>query len=556
MVRVSAIIFASWFSLTALPEAAPAAMPSPALRQRLSQIVQPEFEFFGWSPHFHAVPGLIHDDRPEPCSFEVVKLQKQASAETENPSARRRLGWLLNRHGTPGSGNIWLAEAARICRERLKTAPQDEEALVELALLYAGTEEAGAAARKAAEAHPNSWRAWDALARHELRRMEQRLLGNLPTTPQELAAADFPRLEAILRAHAEDADFAAILYDIDRQREASAKRAVAAAPDQVEPLLNYIHGRLAAAVIVPAVRRLRNEQVQDRPEFDKETLRLLDQAAALAKEDPQLLGIIGFVQVQTKIAMAEAAAARRARPQPAGAPIKPPPRPKVDERTLPVLVRLRELAQGEDDVRASAAAEAYGALLALINLSGGEPPAAPTLPDLLSLATERAPLRPLLWDLRLGLYFTGTLRPPFANDNDPLSVAKQRLRHLPTGRSHAMVAYASNGEAARLSWIEAAKLEPSNIEFLLNLAAAFLAAGHTPENIETAVALVQRATELGYNDFSWQKPRLEAFRLRMYAVCLILKGEDERAHGLLIERLREFPGDIASREIRDALVSE
>ncbi|HYF37524.1 MAG TPA: hypothetical protein VD994_19640, partial [Prosthecobacter sp.] len=346
---------------------------------------------------------------------------------------------------------------------------------------------------------------------------------------------------------------------LDAEREVHAKRAITNAPESLEPLLSYIHGRLATARIAPTILRLLNEPVPDRVAFDRETLRLLDRAVLLAKDEPAVLGAIGFIQLQMKIATLQAAAARAVRPPPPDSPpnrVPPPPPVKIEQRALPVFAKLRDLIDKSPEAAKSAAAtEAFAGLLALIHLSGATTTPVAELPRLVEAAIGQAPERPLLWDLWLDQKFAAAARGELSGE-ELRQLAQRRLKQMPTGRSHAMVAFASRGEEARVAWLEAAKVEPSNIEFLLNLAATMLSDNQNPQTIDSAIAIVQRATQLSYQDVSWQKPRLDAFRLRTYAVCLILKGDTERAHALLIERLKEFPGDIASKAIRDALVSE
>ncbi|HYF36558.1 MAG TPA: hypothetical protein VD994_14785, partial [Prosthecobacter sp.] len=202
--------------MAAQGEAAP---PSAALRQRLAELVRPEFEVIAWSPTYYADIGLVYDNRAEPCAREIAILQKKAADAPKDAATRQRLGWLLNRHGVPRSGDRWIAEAVRICQQQLVKDGNDEEALARLAILRAGTEEAEQAARKATELHPNSWRAWDALARHQWRKLEQRVLGNLPMSLQEMAIADAPRLERALAAHAADPDLTDALLKLNAERE-------------------------------------------------------------------------------------------------------------------------------------------------------------------------------------------------------------------------------------------------------------------------------------------------------------------------------------------------
>jgi hypothetical protein len=262
--------------------------PSAGLRQQLVELLRPEFEVFAWSPVFFPSVGLVYDNRPEPCSLEIAALQKRIAVAPDDFGGRFRLGWLMNQHGTPGSGTAAMADALKACRERLKEKADEERALIDLALMMAGTDEAEKAARKAVDLYPKSWRCWDALARHQLRKMEQRLLGNLPTTPQELAAADYSRLQSALKAHAADPDLLAAMFALNDEREASAKQAITLAPAEAEAHFDYAEARATAGVIVPPLHRLNNETIseKDADAYDRETLRAIDRAVVLAKTNP------------------------------------------------------------------------------------------------------------------------------------------------------------------------------------------------------------------------------------------------------------------------------
>ena len=121
----------------------------------------------------------------------------------------------------------------------------------------------------------------------------------------------------------------------------------------------------------------------------------------------------------------------------------------------------------------------------------------------------------------------------------------ERSKVLKTGRSQALVAFSSlKKEASKAAWERALKLEPENLEYLLNLAAVSLRISQTAKTRAAVIGLLQKAADIWYADAQWQRrPELNAFRLCIFAVQQALGGDLEGARSTVGKVLEDYPGD-------------
>ena len=123
---------------------------------------------------------------------------------------------------------------------------------------------------------------------------------------------------------------------------------------------------------------------------------------------------------------------------------------------------------------------------------------------------------------------------------------------LKTGRSHALIGLCSEDpDSSRAAWEQAVKLEPDNVEYLLNLAAVSLRTSQTKESREAVSKLLDRVSDLWYDSKHRQRyPELAAFRLRIFAVHQAMAENPEGALRTVAKILEDHPDDVQAQGLQ------
>jgi tetratricopeptide (TPR) repeat protein len=484
-----------------------------------------------WSPAISDVLGVIYDDRPEPRQLEIEKLTRQAAADPRDAACRFRLGVLLGKAGRHDESTRRYKEAEEIHRERLKADPDDLPALTGLAHCLRGTEEGGRLAKRATELAPAACESWLALAQHQSRLLMIQCCEGLDDLPA--SGFDQSRLVEALRLRARSDPQSQAIFELGREVLASSLKAIEVAPANPEPFLRNLAMRPIVMEILDILHRLRDEPSLDWAEERRQSSGRFEQAVLLCRDSPEALGAVTMLRFLAAYALLPK--------NPHGCPDVELLKKRQEEVLDPALARLRELHDSPDAEIAAAACEAYSALVSFIPVFGGLPVPTSELPALLTRAVRLAPRRCLAWDLLIqytDLHADG-------NMDEARAVAVERAKVLKTGRSHALIGLCSRDhQASRAGWEQAVKLEPGNVEYLLNLAAESLRGGQSRQSREAVSGLLDQAADLAYDSSHRQLyPELSTFRLRIFAVNQALAGNPEVARRTVAQILVDDPDD-------------
>ena len=488
------------------------------------------FECVRWEPVIFDHLGLIYDNRPEPLQVEIENLTQQAVAEPRDAACRYRLGCLLKFAGRNDEGVLRLKEAEEIHRKRLEADPEDVQGLTGLVLHLRGTAEGARMARLATEVAPQAWESWVAMAQHQAQALMLKCFEGVGTI-------DMSRLPHALQFQAQSEEQSKTIFALARDALASSLKAIEVAPADPEPILRHLALRPKVMFFVNSLHRLRREIAVDQAEVDRQSLELMKQAVSLCRDRPEALGAVTLLQFKTMYSLLPKNGQGRPDPEVLAK--------RQNEVLSPGLTRLRELCDNSDANLAAPACEAYGAVVFFVRVLGGSPLFSADVPALLARAVRLAPRRCLAWDLRItyaGMSPDGRIT---ADSSEACTLAVERSKVLKTGRSQALVGFVSQKkELSKAAWERALKLEPENLEYLLNLAAISLRISHTAQTRAAAIGLLQKAADIWYANSKWQlRPELNAFRLRIFAVQQALGGDREGARATVEKILEDYPGD-------------
>ena len=511
-------------------------------RQRLIDHLGANFNSIKWEPVIFEHLGLIYDNRPEPLQVEIEDLQRQAATDPQDAACRYRLGYLLKFGGRIDEGDRQIKDAEAIYRKRLEADPVDLQGLTGLALCLRGTEEGGRMALRATEVAPQAWESWSALAQHQGQAILLKCFEGVANLPE--GGVDMSRLQEALQFQAQSEEQSKAIFDLGRETFASSLKAIEVAPDDSESFLRHLAIRLKVLLFVNSLHRMRQESAPDQAEVDRQSLELLKKAATLCRDRPDALGAVTLLRLMTAYSLLPKNAE--------GKPESNILEKLQDEVLTQVLARLRELGDSPDTSLAAPACEAYGAVVFLASFYGLHPPLTADVSTVLARAVRLAPRRCLAWDLRIhyaGVKPDGQIT---ADSPEAYTLAVERAKVLKTGRSQALVGLCSQKkESSKAAWERALKLEPENLEYLLNLVAVSLRISQTEKARTAAIGLLQKAAEIWYANVQWQRrPELDAFRLRIFAVQQALGGDLEGARRTVAKVLADHPGDAGALSLQ------
>ena len=511
-------------------------------RQRLIDHLGANFNSIQWEPVIFEHLGLIYDNRPEPLQLEIEDLQRQAATDPQDAACRYRLGHLLKFGGRIDEGDRQLKDAEAIYRKLMEADPVDLQGLTGLALCLRGTEEGGRMARRATEVAPQAWESWSALAQHQGQAILLKCFEGLANLPD--GGVDMSRLQEALQFQAQSEKQSNAIFDLGRETLASSLKATEVAPDDSEPLLRHLANRLKVLLFVNSLHRMRQESTPDQAEVDRQSLELLKKAATLCQDRPEALGAVTLLRLMTAYSLLPKNAQ--------GKPESDILEKLQDEVLTQVLARLRELGDSPDASLAAPACEAYGAVVFVASCYGLHPPLTADVTTLLARAVRLAPRRCLAWDLRIHYAEVKPDGQITADSPEAYNLAVERAKVLNTGRSQALVGLCSQKkESSKAAWERALKLEPENLEYLLNLVAVSLRISQTEKARAAAIGLLQKAADIWYANVQWQRhPDLDAFRLRIFAVQQALGGDLEGARRTVAKVLQDHPGDAGALNLQ------
>ena len=510
-------------------------------KEKLAESLAARFEIVKWTPMVFADVGLIYDNRPEPRQLEIEDLNRRAASDPEDAACRYRLWALLKLEGRKDESGRRIKEAEEIYRRRLEVEPENLQALTGLALCLCGTDEGGRMAKRATELAPRAGEAWLALARHQAWQLKSRCLEGFGILPDDEGAMSNIRESLMRRARSEQQSQA--IFDLGRDALANCLRAVEVAPVNPEVLLRVEAIRREVEFVVNALHEARGESAPDQSKMDAQCFELMEKAAQLCRDKPEALAAVTIFQFVSAYALLPKSLN--------GIPDHEMLEKRQAEVLTPVLARLREMSDSPDAAIAAPACEAYGALLSGVPSLGGLPIHSTDLPARLARAVRLDPRRCLAWDLLI--YHTQSNEDgEFRGYSEEVSrLSEERARFLKTGRSHAMVGLCSgNRELSKAAWEEAVKLEPENLEYLLNLAAISLRCSQLAESRDTVSGLMEKVSDLWYDDKHLQRqPALDSFRLRIFAVMQALGDDLNGARNTVNKMMEDYPDDLVAQRI-------
>lgn len=531
--------------LTFLATSAPAQLTPPQVKA-LFGCLKSSFSISRWTASFSADLGFIYYDSPEARKLEIEALEQQAKADPEDSDTRVRLGLLL-RPTSPSEANRWQKEAETLYRQRLAADPTDTLTLAALADLLKGTAEAETLALQAIQQAPDAWQSWDAQASHQLQKLRLKLMEGLKDLPE--SGFDKTRLDEGLSLQARFPERTKTALILAGKVLADGRKAVELAPPGESWPVQRHYGRVTEIYVYEEKLRERlGSPPSESNEYRRQLLDLLAKAVPACGDQPEALGVLIKLQFDALYPLLPKTVSGK-------------PDPAILEKRQtevlgPTLTRLRELCDHPDPALAAAACEAYAVSVHFLPHSGGHPPADNSeLPALLAKAVRLDPRRAWAWDLRLSMATSPSKGLPAPDLKTARALALERLQHLPTGRSHALVALTIQGQDALDSWIQALTLEPDNVEYLLNSALAILSYLYTPDARATALVGLQKATTLWHENPTLQTdfPQLDAFRLRIFAIHQALSDNLENALQTLVTLLEQYPDDAEARAMQQIL---
>ena len=468
-------------------------------REKLAESLVPRFEIVKWTPMIFADVGLIYDNRPEPRQLEIEDLNRRAASDPGDAACRYRLWALLKLEGRKDESDRRIKEAEEIHRRRLEVEPENLQALTGLALCLRGTEEGGHLARRATELAPQVGESWLALALHQAWLLQSQCLAGFNIQPDSEDAMRHMQGALMRRARSESESQA--IFDLGRDSLANGLKAIEAAPADPETLLRVLVNWNLVEVIVIALHEARGEPTPDRSRVKQQLSELMEHAAKLSNHMPEALSAVTFFRFLSAYQLA---------PKSLNGIPDPEILKKQQEAALaPALSRLRELCDSPDAAIAVPAGEAYGVLLCVVQQAGGLPEQSADLSPLLTRAVLLNPRRCLAWDLHIHLTYLKADGATMGGAEDAFNLAVERAKVLKTGRSQAMVGISTgNKESSKAAWEEAVKLEPENLEYLLNLAAISLRCSQTAESLAYVSGLMEKASDLWYDKSNHQWPTL------------------------------------------------
>lgn len=510
----------------------PSTAPSTPKDQLISCAVS-KFESPRWSPETYGHSGLFFDNRPEPRQIEIEDLTKRADSEAEDAACRDRLTHLLRLEKRADEATKRHEEAVAIYRRRLKADPADARTMAWLAIALHTTPEGHELATQAVTSGPDCWEAWCALALTQARRTLVLCFEDMPGL--KAGEVDLLRLQpALTRVAGSKARSEAILK-LGARATANALKAVELAPKGVtDAYLRFLAIRLEMAFVLNNLRLQRRESVPDIAEADRESMTWLQKGLPICRDDPQALGLLGLLAFQNLMAHI-----------PRGADGQPEAKVLAQRQTEvlgPFMLRLQELSETAPPERAALAGEAYAALVMFVQLLGGQAISSSELPAMLDRVVRVLPRRCLAWETRIFIQEIQSNSSVDSNMRAAREIALRRQKALPTARSQALVAVTSllDGEAAE--WRKAVKMDPTDVEYRLNLATALVRHDATAAELDEALQELQKATELGYEQDLWQsQPSLDMIRQRTFIVQQALSGQLDRAREACAAYVQQFP---------------
>jgi tetratricopeptide (TPR) repeat protein/TolB-like protein len=522
-----------------------AALTGGGSERKLTDYIGAHFAYPSWSPAIYDDLGVIYDDRPEPLRLEIEKLTRHAAADPQDAACRFRLAVLLGNAGRNDEISQRYKEAEEIYRKRLEAEPDDLQGLTGLAHCLRGTEEGGRLAKRATELAPGACESWLALAQHQSRLLMIKSCEGLDNLPA--SGFDRSRLFEALRLRARSETQCQAIFELGREALASSLKAIEVAPANPEPFLRNLAIRPIVMEALDILHRVRDEPTLDWTEENRQNESRLEQAVLLCRDSPEALGAVTIL----RFIAAHARLAKNTDGRPAFETLKM----RQEEVLAPALTRLRELSDSTNPDTAAAACDAYCAVITFVPVFGGLPIPTSHLPPLLTHAVHLAPQRCLAWDLLIhhaNSKSGGTTR---SINEESLPIATDRSKVLKTGRSHALIGLCSqNHEASKAAWEQAVKLEPDNVEYLLNLAAASLRVSQTEQSRAAVCALLDRITDLWYDPQHRERyPELAAFRLLIFAVQQALSDNPDGALRTVAKVLEDHPDDIQAQGLQTFL---
>lgn len=526
-----------------LSSASRADEPKIAKEKRSKLLSEIEFEMMviKWQPFIQGNRGLVFDDRPEPRSVQAEVWRKKAAADPDDAESRSRL---FESPETDEEALRCKDEAVAIYRRHLAAKPDDAVTMAWLAMLLRDTDEGKELAEKAAQLAPERWEPRLALARVLALRCIKGCFVGLKNLPP--GGVDMMRLEEALRTQGGSDERSGVIFKNGNQAIESAKKSMELAPAGVtEPYLRFLGTRVELSMIMNNLHAVRGEPFPSIDEADRESLMWLGKGVDICRDRPEALGALGLLAFQN--VMAEGSRKRLSDSEKAE---------RQKQVLAPCMEKLRDLCDHRDPLVAAPACEAYSALIVFVQMLGGKPSSSEELPTLLEKAVKLDPHRCLAWDLRLYLAMEAGVTGGDLQEarKDALALARERLKVIPSGRSHALVAYYLDGLDAVAEWRLALEKEADNAEYRVNLSAAILRYDDSSKGLDACMGELQKATEQGYAQNLWdQYQKLDKMRRRVFIVHQALSGNTDVARAAASALIELDPGDSHSIHLLDAL---